>query len=117
MNAPRFGLTPIGSVESPLTDAAAAPKQGDEGAPDAWLTFDPAVVAALDGLEAGDDIVVLTWLHRARRDVLHQPAARGWRRDRRRGSRPHREPRKEANDQDASGACRVTSRRGTCRND
>jgi tRNA-Thr(GGU) m(6)t(6)A37 methyltransferase TsaA len=70
VNQPRLELTPIGSVESPLTDLASAPKQGDEGAPDAWLTFDEGVRAALDGLQAGDEIILLTWLHRARRDVL-----------------------------------------------
>jgi tRNA-Thr(GGU) m(6)t(6)A37 methyltransferase TsaA len=63
-------LTPIGRVESSLTDPASAPKQGDEGAPDAWLVFEPAVREALDGLQAGDEMFVLTWLHRARRDVL-----------------------------------------------
>jgi tRNA-Thr(GGU) m(6)t(6)A37 methyltransferase TsaA len=63
-------LTPVGTVQSPLTDVAAAPNQGDEGAPDAWLVFDPAVGEALDGIRAGDDILVLTWLDRARRDVL-----------------------------------------------
>jgi tRNA-Thr(GGU) m(6)t(6)A37 methyltransferase TsaA len=63
-------LMPIGTVESPLTDPAAAPKQGDEGAPDAWLSFEPAVLGALDGIRAGDELIVLTWLDRARRDVL-----------------------------------------------
>jgi tRNA-Thr(GGU) m(6)t(6)A37 methyltransferase TsaA len=66
----RIELAPIGRVESPLTDAAAAPKQGDEGAPDAWLVLDPGVLAGLDGIDTGDEIVVLTWLDRARRDVL-----------------------------------------------
>ena len=70
MNQPRFELTPIGRVESPLLDPASAPKQGDEGAPDAWLTFEPGVLGGLEGLEAGDEVIVLTWLHRARRDVL-----------------------------------------------
>lgn len=63
-------LTPIGRVESPLTDMASAPLQGHEGAPDAWLVFEPSVLEALDGLERGDRIIVLTWLDRARRDVL-----------------------------------------------
>jgi tRNA-Thr(GGU) m(6)t(6)A37 methyltransferase TsaA len=63
-------LVTIGRVESPLKDRAQAPKQGDEGAPDAWLLFEPAVADALDGLAAGDDVLVLTWLDRARRDVL-----------------------------------------------
>ena len=63
-------LTPIGVVESPLTDLATAPKQGHEGAPEAWLVFDETVLGGLDGLQAGDRVIVLTWLDRARRDVL-----------------------------------------------
>jgi tRNA-Thr(GGU) m(6)t(6)A37 methyltransferase TsaA len=63
-------LTPIGVVESSLSDPASAPKQGDEGAPDAWLVFDPAVREALEDLRPGDRVIVLTWLHLARRDVL-----------------------------------------------
>jgi tRNA-Thr(GGU) m(6)t(6)A37 methyltransferase TsaA len=63
-------LTPIGAVESPLTDRAAAPKQGDEGSPEAWLVFAPWVLPALDGLQPGDEVIVLTWLDRADRDVL-----------------------------------------------
>lgn len=47
-----------------------APKQAHEGAPQAWLTFDPAVAEGLDGLRVGDHVIVLTWLHRAARDVL-----------------------------------------------
>jgi len=65
-----IGLAPIGVVSSPLTDPAAAPKQGSEGAPDAWLVLEPGVAAGLDGMRPGDEIIVLTWLHRARRDVL-----------------------------------------------
>ena len=63
-------LTPIGHVESPLTDPASAPKQGFEGSPDAWLVLEPGVLDGLDGLEAGDEVIVLTWLHLAERDVL-----------------------------------------------
>ena len=63
-------LRPIGAVESSLTDPAAAPKQGHEGAPDASLVFEPGVVDALDGIAPGDRIIVLTWLDRASRDVL-----------------------------------------------
>ena len=63
-------LVAIGRVESPLTDRASAPKQGDEGAPEAWLVFDPEVADALEGIAAGDEMLVLTWLDRARRDVL-----------------------------------------------
>jgi tRNA-Thr(GGU) m(6)t(6)A37 methyltransferase TsaA len=69
-NEPPFELTPIGAVESPLTDPASAPRQGDEGAPQAWLVFEPAVLDALEGIGPGDELIVLTWLDRARRDVL-----------------------------------------------
>ena len=68
--AEAFELVPIGRVESPLTDAASAPKQGDEGSPPAWLVFDPAIADGLDGIAVGDDVIVLTWLHEAARDVL-----------------------------------------------
>jgi tRNA-Thr(GGU) m(6)t(6)A37 methyltransferase TsaA len=67
---PRLEITPVGRVESALIDPASAPNQGDEGAPDAWLTFEPEVVEALDGIRVGDEVIVLTWLDRARRDVL-----------------------------------------------
>jgi tRNA-Thr(GGU) m(6)t(6)A37 methyltransferase TsaA len=63
-------VEPIGVVESSLTDRGAAPKQGDEGAPDAWLVFEPGVVDALEGIRVGDRVIVLTWLHRADRSVL-----------------------------------------------
>lgn len=63
-------MRPVGRVVSSLTDPAVAPKQGDEGAPDAWLVFEPEFAEALEGLAAGDEILVLTWLHLARRDVL-----------------------------------------------
>jgi tRNA-Thr(GGU) m(6)t(6)A37 methyltransferase TsaA len=63
-------LTPIGIVESPLTDPAAAPKQGGEGGAEAWVAFEPAVRDGLADLRPGDRVVLLTWLDRARRDVL-----------------------------------------------
>jgi tRNA-Thr(GGU) m(6)t(6)A37 methyltransferase TsaA len=63
-------LAPIGTVESPLTDPRTAPKQGPEGAPDAWLVLEPSVLAGLEGLRVGDRVILLTWLDRARRDVL-----------------------------------------------
>jgi tRNA-Thr(GGU) m(6)t(6)A37 methyltransferase TsaA len=65
-----FEVRPIGTVRSPLTDLADAPKQGDEGAPEAWLVFEPAALEGLDGIEPGDEVIVLTWLDRARREVL-----------------------------------------------
>ena len=63
-------LVAIGTVESPLRDRASAPKQGDEGAPDAWLVFEAGLAEGLQGIEAGDELLVLTWLDRAHRDVL-----------------------------------------------
>jgi tRNA-Thr(GGU) m(6)t(6)A37 methyltransferase TsaA len=63
-------LTVIGHVESPLTDPKLAPKQGREGSPDAWLVFRPSVREALADLKEGDDVIVLTWLDQAVRDVL-----------------------------------------------
>jgi tRNA-Thr(GGU) m(6)t(6)A37 methyltransferase TsaA len=63
-------LVEIGTVQSPLTDAATAPKQGHEGSPEAWLVIDSGVAGGLDGIAAGDEIFVLTWLDRAEREVL-----------------------------------------------
>jgi tRNA-Thr(GGU) m(6)t(6)A37 methyltransferase TsaA len=63
-------LKPVGRVESPLVDLAEAPSQGSEGAPDAWLVFDSGVEDAVRDLQVGDQIIVITWLHLGRRDVL-----------------------------------------------
>jgi tRNA-Thr(GGU) m(6)t(6)A37 methyltransferase TsaA len=65
-----YVVWPIGRVESPLTDLESAPKQGDEGAPEAWLVFQPEVGVGIRDLSVGADILLLTWLDRARRDVL-----------------------------------------------
>jgi tRNA-Thr(GGU) m(6)t(6)A37 methyltransferase TsaA len=70
VNQTRFELMPVGWVESPLTDRASAPKQGHEGSPEAWLVFEPWVLEGLEGIRAGDEVIVLTWLDRASRDVL-----------------------------------------------
>ena len=70
MSRERYDLQPIGRVESPLLDRATAPRQGNEGSPDAWLNIEARFRAALDGLQVGDEVIVLTWLDRARRDVL-----------------------------------------------
>jgi tRNA-Thr(GGU) m(6)t(6)A37 methyltransferase TsaA len=67
---PRYEIVPIGWVESPLTDRAQAPRQGDEGAPSAWIVFEPAVGEAIRDLRPGTEVLVLTWLDRAARDVL-----------------------------------------------
>jgi tRNA-Thr(GGU) m(6)t(6)A37 methyltransferase TsaA len=65
-----YEIHPIGYVESPLADPSAAPKQGSEGAPEATLALRPEVADGLRDLAAGAEVWVLTWLHRARRDVL-----------------------------------------------
>jgi tRNA-Thr(GGU) m(6)t(6)A37 methyltransferase TsaA len=63
-------IEPIGVIRSELTDRDAAPLQGDEGAPEAWLQLNAQVAQGLVGIKAGDDLIVLTWLHHAQRDVL-----------------------------------------------
>lgn len=65
-----YDLRSIGRVESPLIDPADAPLQGDEGAPSAWLVFEPDMQDGLSDLKVGDRIIVITWLHLARRDVI-----------------------------------------------
>jgi tRNA-Thr(GGU) m(6)t(6)A37 methyltransferase TsaA len=64
------GLRAIGRVSSPLADRAAAPKQGDEGAPEATQEIGPEFELGLRGVGAGDELLVLTWLDRADREVL-----------------------------------------------
>ena len=63
-------LRPIAVIRSRLKERSKAPKQGSEGAPDAWLEVRPFAAQGLNGLDVGDEVIVLTWLHRARRDVL-----------------------------------------------
>lgn len=63
-------LNPIGLVRSPLTSRAEAPKQGNEGAPAAWLEFEPELEPALRDLQVGEEILVLTWLDRSDRATL-----------------------------------------------
>jgi tRNA-Thr(GGU) m(6)t(6)A37 methyltransferase TsaA len=71
-----YELTPVGHVESPLTDRTNAPRQPDEGAPAAWLVFDPAYAQALRDVRPGAEMVLLTWLDRADRTV-HAVQPRG----------------------------------------
>ena len=66
----RSQLRPIGIIRSTLNRRAEAPKQGDEGAPDAWLEMIPEAASGLEGIAVGEDIIIITWLNRARRDVL-----------------------------------------------
>ena len=67
---PVYEIVPIGWVESPLADRAQAPRQGDEGAPPAWIVFEPGVGEGIRDLRPGAEVLVLTWLDRAARDVL-----------------------------------------------
>jgi tRNA-Thr(GGU) m(6)t(6)A37 methyltransferase TsaA len=67
---PMTQLRPIGVIRSALTDRSAAPRQGDEGAPDAWLEVEPWAAAALHRIAAGDALIVITWFHQADRDTL-----------------------------------------------
>jgi tRNA-Thr(GGU) m(6)t(6)A37 methyltransferase TsaA len=63
-------LVPIGVVRSTLRTRSEAPRQGSEGAPDASIVLEPSFADALQGVGVGDELVVLTWLHEAQRDVL-----------------------------------------------
>ncbi len=65
-----YTIEPIGVICSELTSREAAPRQGDEGAPEAWLEIEERVAPGLAGIAAGDELIVLTWLHLAQRDVL-----------------------------------------------
>jgi tRNA-Thr(GGU) m(6)t(6)A37 methyltransferase TsaA len=65
-----FSLAPIGFIQSSLKSRHEAPKQGSEGAPDAWLEIVPEVVSGLEGIFSGQEVILITWLHQARRDVL-----------------------------------------------
>lgn len=70
MSHQQYVLQPIGWVESALVDRAVAPKQGNEGSPEAWLAFEARFSEGLRDLQVGDEVIVLTWLDRAERDVL-----------------------------------------------
>jgi tRNA-Thr(GGU) m(6)t(6)A37 methyltransferase TsaA len=65
-----FQLNAIGVVRSPLTDRLTAPSQGSEGAPEAWIELTPSMAEGLRGIEVGQEVIVVTWLHQSRRDVL-----------------------------------------------
>ena len=65
-----FEVRSIGRVESSLRELESAPRQADEGAPPAWLVFEPDVIEGLQSLRPGDEVLLFTWLDRARRDVL-----------------------------------------------
>ena len=65
-----YTLEPVGFIRSVLKRREEAPRQGSEGAPDAWLEIEPQFAEALLGMEVGHELIVITWLHEARRDVL-----------------------------------------------
>ncbi len=65
-----YTLKPIGVIRSSLTSREAAPNMGYEGAPDAWLEMDSTIAEGLEGVAAGSEIILITWLHKAHRDTL-----------------------------------------------
>ena len=70
MTSTLYTVEPVGFVRSELTQLEDAPMQGDEGAPEAWLELIPSAAPGLVSIAAGDELIVLTWLHLAQRDVL-----------------------------------------------
>jgi len=65
-----YVLYPLGFLQSPLKEPGEAPRQGREGAPDAWLEVNASVAEGLEGITVGDELIVITWLHKAQRDIL-----------------------------------------------
>jgi tRNA-Thr(GGU) m(6)t(6)A37 methyltransferase TsaA len=70
MKTASYTIEPIGVVRSTLARRDEAPHQGYEGAPDAWLEVNAAVADGLEGIAAGDEIIVITWFHEARREMV-----------------------------------------------
>jgi len=70
MSRTNYILEPIGVVRSELTRLENAPMQGAEGGLDAWLELAPQAEPGLSGIKPGDELIVLTWLHLAQRDML-----------------------------------------------
>jgi tRNA (Thr-GGU) A37 N-methylase len=70
MRSTLYRIEPIGFIRSELTRLEDAPMQGDEGAPQARLDLMLSAAQGLMGIKAGDELIVLTWLHLAQRDVL-----------------------------------------------
>jgi tRNA-Thr(GGU) m(6)t(6)A37 methyltransferase TsaA len=70
MTETSYTIKPLGVIRSDLTSREAAPRQGSENAPDAWLEVNPDVAEGLEGIRAGDEIILITWLHQAQRDLL-----------------------------------------------
>ncbi len=70
MTETSYTIEPIGVIRSDLASREAAPRQGYEGAPGAWLEVNPTIAGGLEGIAVGDEIVLITWFHKARRDIL-----------------------------------------------
>jgi tRNA-Thr(GGU) m(6)t(6)A37 methyltransferase TsaA len=70
MNTTSYEIEPIGTIHSELKTRQEAPNQGCEGAPEAWIDLNPEFAEGLEGISAGCDLILITWLHRAQRDVL-----------------------------------------------
>ena len=70
-----YTLQPIGFIRSTLKRREDAPRQGTEGGPDVWLEIEPRFAEALLGMEVGNELIVITWLHEAKRDVLKGASA------------------------------------------
>jgi len=65
-----YTLHPIGFVESSIVNREEAPSQGHEGAPDVWITFNKNISEGLADIRVSEEIIILTWFHQAKRDVL-----------------------------------------------
>jgi tRNA-Thr(GGU) m(6)t(6)A37 methyltransferase TsaA len=65
-----YSFYPVGYIHSPLKRREEAPRQGNEGAPDAWLEVDSTFAEGLEGIAVGDEIIIITWFHKAQRDTL-----------------------------------------------
>lgn len=65
-----YSLSPIGFIRSPLKQRADAPRNARAGAPDAWLEINTTVAEGLEGIEVGQEVILITWLHQAHRDTL-----------------------------------------------
>lgn len=70
MSETGYDIKPIGVIRSELTSREAAPRQGNEGAPDAWVEVNSAVAEGLEGIAVGNEIILITWFHKAHRDIL-----------------------------------------------
>ena len=65
-----YSLKTVGYIRSTIKGREDAPRQGSEGAPDAWIEIEPRFAEALLGIEVGHELIVLTWFDQARRDIL-----------------------------------------------